>query len=214
MPQPPVVPYGPESAVAKDWPLHRLTPVRLETGHCTNFFGRMIPCLPQAAPCYHPASESAVAYDSSEFFEKFLEYEDGPIPAVDPADLQALWSYMQERSSGSMDPSVLAEQCSPGADVAAVSERVLMLLMSIRAMAVPVRESIRDFFPSHKAQAPEYFVEAPDWLREDLNRTPLPEYVFEVAAEFPFHEKQVSWKRGQRPNFPALVAALQQARPG
>jgi len=118
-----------------------------------------------------------------------------------------------ESSMGStgVSHSVYAQICSPGADVFAVWTRATRLTSSVHMLAVPIPDSIRQLAPPGTA-VPTYYFEIPELLRQDLQRTPLKEYVFEVMARFPLNGIPKEGMKGMPADFLTLVAELERAR--
>lgn len=65
---------------------------------------------------------------------EFAAFVSAPVPAVDPEDMRSVWTlfesiWKQEKRDGAtgIDTRLLAEHCSPGANVMAISSRVALV---------------------------------------------------------------------------------------
>ena len=148
--------------------------------------------------------------------EKVRQYQGVAMPAVDPGDLRTLYEYGRAKSEEvggavSVDYRVFERICSAGADTFAVWYRGTILCLSLGMMAHPIPDLWREKFPPG-TELPEHLIEAPEWMREDLKRTPLPDYVFEVFARFPMKGIPGGGIKGLPMDYGALIAELERAR--
>jgi len=141
------------------------------------------------------------------------DYANKPVPAVDPADLRAVYEYGHHTAAKagrhlSIGHSVYEQLCAPGADSLIVWYRSSMMSLAVQTLRAPITDAELQSMPP---DAPVPFRKIPQTLCDDLNLSPLPDYVFEVFAQFPITGIPKGGMQGLPVDFPALISELLRA---